>query len=73
MQSMSWPKGMSVRVGGTDVVSHAGTALSLLLADRFGLTGELPKALARKDFALATTGPGPDRPWCVPGRCRPGH
>jgi len=50
VQSMSWSKGLSVTAAGTGVVSHAGSALPRLLADRVGLTGALSAALARRDF-----------------------
>lgn len=50
MQSMSWSKGLSVTAAGTGVVSHAGSALPRLVADRVGLTGALSGALARRDF-----------------------
>ena len=52
MESMSWSKGLSVGAAGAGVVSHAGSALPRLLADRVGLTGALSKALARKNFVL---------------------
>ncbi len=50
MQSMSWSMGLSVGAAGSGVVSHAGSALPRLVADRVGLTGALSVALARKDF-----------------------
>lgn len=46
-----WSKGLSVEVGGHGVVSHVGSGLLRMVADRVGLTGELSKALARRDFA----------------------
>ncbi|MGI9008003.1 MAG: hypothetical protein ACR2FU_17715 [Streptosporangiaceae bacterium] len=48
---MAWPKGLLVEVGGHGVVSHAGSALTRLIADRMGLTGALSGALARRGFA----------------------
>ena len=50
MHSTSWSQGLSVSVGGRGVVSHAGSALTRLLADRVGLTGGLSEALARPGF-----------------------
>ena len=56
MHSTSWSQGLSVSVGGRGVVSHTGSALTRLLADRVGLTGALSKSLARPGFL-----PGHDR------------
>ena len=56
MDSTSWSQGLSVSVGGRGVVSHTGSALTRLLADRVGLTGALSKSLARPGFV-----PGHDR------------
>ena len=56
MHSTSWSQGLSVSVGGRGVVSHTGSALTRLLADRVGLTGALSKSLARPGFF-----PGHDR------------
>ena len=50
---MSWAKGLVVEAGGHGVVSHAGSAVVRLLADRTGLTGGLSGALARRGFAPA--------------------
>ncbi len=50
---MSWAKGLVVEPGGHGVVSHAGSAVVRLLADRTGLTGGLSGALARRGFAPA--------------------
>lgn len=50
MDSMAWPKGLTVEVGGHGVVSHAGSALTRLIADRTGLTGDLSGAMARRGF-----------------------
>lgn len=47
---MAWPRGLRVEVGGHGIVSHAGSALTRLIADRSGLTGELSGALARRGF-----------------------
>jgi hypothetical protein len=46
----AWSKGLSVEVGGHGVVSHVGSGLLRMLADRVGLTGELSKASARRGF-----------------------
>lgn len=56
MQITDWSKGLSVEVGGRGVVSHVGTALLRLLADRSGLTQALSVAVARRGFV-----PGRDR------------
>jgi hypothetical protein len=50
VHSTSWSQGLSVSVGGRAVVSHAGSALTRLLADRVGLAGGLSEALARPGF-----------------------
>ena len=42
---MGWSRGLSVEVGGRDVVSHVGTAVVRLLADRVGLTAGLSAAV----------------------------
>ena len=47
MQSTAWSKDLRVTADGTGVVSHVGTALLRMLADRAGLTGALSAALAR--------------------------
>ena len=44
-----WSKGLDIEVRGDDVVSHTGTVVTRMLADRTGLTGELSDALARPD------------------------
>ena len=46
MKGTGWLKGLEVTAGGTRIVSHAGLALLRALADRTGLTGGLPEALA---------------------------
>lgn len=46
----AWFKGLSVEVGGRGVVSHVGSALLRLVADRVGLTSALSEALARPGF-----------------------
>jgi hypothetical protein len=46
----AWSKDLRVEVGGHGVVSHAGSAVLRLLADRTGLTGSLSKALRRRGF-----------------------
>jgi hypothetical protein len=43
----AWSKGLSVEVGGHGVVSHVGSGLVRLVADRVGLTSALSVALAR--------------------------
>ena len=45
-----WSQGLSVRVGGTGTVAHAGIVLPRLLADRPGLTAGLAAAVARAGF-----------------------
>ncbi len=47
VQSTAWSKDLRVTADGTGVVSHVGTALLRMLADRAGLTGALSAALAR--------------------------
>ena len=47
---------MSVTADGVGVLAHAGSVATRLLADRTGLTGELSKAMARRNFV-----PGHDR------------
>jgi hypothetical protein len=46
----AWSNDLTVEVGGHGVVSHAGSAVLRLLADRTGLTGALSRALARRGF-----------------------
>jgi hypothetical protein len=48
VQSTAWSKDLRVTTGGTGVVSHAGTALLRMLADRAGLTTALSAGLARR-------------------------
>ena len=50
MELSAWSKDLTVEVGGHGVVSHAGSAVLRLLADRTGLTGALSKALRRRGF-----------------------
>lgn len=45
-----WSQGLSVRVGGTGTVAHAGIVLPRLLADRVGLTAGLAAAVSRAGF-----------------------
>ncbi len=59
MQSTAWSKDLRVTADGTGVVSHVGTALLRMLADRTGpdrtwpgLTGALSAALARTSAFL---------------------
>jgi hypothetical protein len=46
----AWSKGLSVEVGGHGVVSHVGSGLLRLAADRVGLTSALSTALIRPGF-----------------------
>jgi hypothetical protein len=48
VQSATWSKDLRVTADGTQVVSHVGTALLRMLADRAGLTDALSAGLARK-------------------------
>ena len=50
MKRTSWSSGLSVTADGVGVVAHAGSVGLRLLADRSGLTGELSKAMARRNF-----------------------
>ena len=56
MKRTSWSAGLSVSADGVGVVAHAGSVATRLLADRTGLTAELSKAMARRNFS-----PGHDR------------
>lgn len=56
MKRTSWSAGLSVSADGVGVVAHAGSVATRLLADRTGLTGELSKAMIRRNF-----NPGHDR------------
>jgi hypothetical protein len=47
VQSTAWASDLRVTADGAGVVSHAGTALLRMLADRAGLTGALSAGLAR--------------------------
>ena len=51
MHDSVWSKDLTVVVGGHGVVSHAGSAVLRLLADRTGLTGALSKAMRRRGFS----------------------
>jgi hypothetical protein len=46
----AWSKGLSVEVGGHGVVSHVGSGLLRLVADRVGLTSVLSAVLTRPGF-----------------------
>jgi hypothetical protein len=46
----AWSKDLTVEVSGHGVVSHAGSAVLRLLADRTGLTGALSGAVRRRGF-----------------------
>jgi hypothetical protein len=50
VQDNAWSKDLTVEVGGHGMVSHAGSAVLRLLADRTGLTGRLSGALRRRGF-----------------------
>ncbi|MBV9160434.1 MAG: IS1380 family transposase [Pseudonocardiales bacterium] len=50
MDITAWSQGLSVEVGGHGVVSHVGSGLLRLVADRVGLTSALSTALARPGF-----------------------
>ena len=56
MQITQWSKNLLVEVGGRGVVSHTGSVLLRLLADRTGLTQAISAASTRKGFV-----PGHDR------------
>lgn len=51
MELNAWSDDLTVEVAGHGVVSHAGSAVLRLLADRTGLTGAISKALRRRGFA----------------------
>ena len=50
MKRTSWSSGLSVTADGVGVISHAGSIVPRLLADRVGLTAELSGAMARRRF-----------------------
>ena len=50
MHDSAWSNDLTVEVGGHGVVSHAGSAVLRLLADRTGLTGALSRAVRRRGF-----------------------
>ena len=50
MKSTRWSRGLSVTGDGVGVIAHAGSVATRLLADRTGLTGELSKAMTRRNF-----------------------
>ena len=50
MHGSAWSKDLTVEVGGHGVVSHAGSAVLRLLADRTGLTEGLSRAMRRRGF-----------------------
>lgn len=52
MQTTNWSRGLGIEVRGDDVVSHTGSVLTRMLADRTGPTGALSTALARPEAAL---------------------
>ena len=49
MQTTNWSRNLDVEVRGDDVVSHTGSVITRMLADRTGLTSGLSDALARPD------------------------
>jgi len=49
MQTTNWSRNLDVEVRGDDVVSHTGSVITRMLADRTGLTSALSDALARPD------------------------
>ena len=49
MQTTNWSRDLGVEVGGDDVVSHTGSVIVRMLADKTGLTSALSGALARPD------------------------
>ena len=51
MHDSAWSKDLTVEVSGHGVVSHAGSAVLRLLADRTGLTGALSGAVRRRGFS----------------------
>jgi hypothetical protein len=48
--ALGWSSGLSVQVGGTGTLAHAGVVLPRLLADRVGLTIGLSQVMARANF-----------------------
>ena len=50
MKRTSWSSGISVTADGVGVLARAGSVATRLLADRTGLTGELSKAMTRRNF-----------------------
>ena len=50
MKRTSWSAGLCVCADGVGVVAHAGSVVLRLLADRIGLTSELSKVMARRNF-----------------------
>lgn len=57
MKRTSFSAGLSASADGVGVVAHAGSVATRLLADRAGLTGELPKVMVRRN----SSPPGHDR------------
>ena len=49
MQTTNWSRDLGVEVRGDDVVSHTGSVIVRMLADKTGLTSALSGALARPD------------------------
>ena len=49
MQTTNWSRGLGVEVRGDDVVSHTGSVIVRMLADKTGLTSALSGALVRPD------------------------
>jgi len=49
MQTTNWAADLDIEVRGDDVISHTGSVITRILADRIGLTNGLSDALARAD------------------------
>ena len=49
MQTTNWSRNLGIEVRGDDVVSHTGSVIVRMLADKTGLTSALSAALARPD------------------------
>lgn len=49
MQATNWSRNLGIEVRGDDVVSHTGSVIVRMLADKTGLTNALSAALTRPD------------------------
>lgn len=49
MQTTNWSHNLDIEVRGNDVISHTGSLITRMLADRTGLTSALSDAIARPD------------------------